>query len=919
MAVSYKGLVIKFGGDTTELQSALKKVQTESKKTQSDLKEIERGLKFNPGNTELLGQKVRNLNSAYAETKERLDAYKSALEQLDEKKRSGAQLTEEEQRQYDSLQRAILDCENKLDSYSEKLKSTNTEYEASQTSLYQFGQSLQDNADKWAEHGQRVETAGKTITAASTGIATAAVGAFNEVDEGADAVIRQTGATGDAAEELEASFENVAKESSADFEEIGNAVGDVNTRFGLTGDSLEQTSLQFLRFAENTGVDVNSAIENASMSMKAFNVDSSEAGNVLGMFQTVAQNTGIDVSTLMNDVNANGATFRDMGLNIQDSTALLGSFEAAGVPADQMLTGLKKASANCAKEGTNLQDSLRDLTTRLQDPATQAKATQDALDLFGTKAGMAFVDAAESGRVNLDSLGGSLDDYADKVDETFEGTEDAPDKMKESLHSVQIAGSELGADILDTLVPAVSKAAEIADQLKGVWDGLTPEQQQLAANVVLGGIAFGGLTTGVGKAMQSFDKIGQTFKDVAKVGVGLKDKVGGIRAAFSGITSVIAANPWILLAAAIAAVVAGLVYFFTQTEEGRQLWAQFTQFLQSAWQGVQDFFAGVPAFWQGVWDGITSGAQGLVDGVGQKWDALKQGASDAWESVKSNASETWDGIKTTVTDKANALKDGASNAWNALRDGTSTVFGAIASSIQSDMDAGNQAGSQASQALQAAMSGDWDTAKSKAADAFNTIRGHIQDKMSAARETAINIANTIGAKLGFPGLGSKVASVFDAVRNAITSPIRSAWDFVSGIPGRIREAFESLRISIPRPKLPHIDVGWSTFGIGDLSVRVPRFGVSWYAKGGIFPRGRSPQIIGVNEGSSAEAVLPIDRLSDLMADAMDKLGGFGGQAISVSVTVNAQIADRLDAYETGQQIGAGIATKLKQKGVTVAA
>ena len=918
MSVSYKGLLIFFGGDTTELKAELINIQTGAKKTQSDLKEIDRALKFNPGNTELLGQKVKNLNAAYAETRERLDTYRNALEQLDEKKRSGAQLTEEEERQYDSLQRAIIDCESQLDSYGEKIKSTNTEYEASQTKLYQFGQSLQDNADKWAEHGQKVETAGKAITAASTGIATAAVGAFNEVDEGADAVIRQTGATGDAAEALEASFENVAKQSSADFEEIGNAVGDVNTRFGLTGDTLEQTSLQFLRFAENTGVDVNSAIENTSMSMKAFGVDSSEAGNVLGMFQTVAQNTGIDVSTLMNDVNANGATFRDMGLNIQDSTALLGSFEAAGIPADQMLTGLKKASANCAKEGTNLGDSLRDLTARLQDPATQAQATQDALDLFGTKAGMAFVDAAESGRVNLDSLGGSLDDYANKVDETFEGTEDAPDKMKESLHSLQIAGSELGADILDALVPAVSKAADVADRLKEVWDGLSPEQQKLAADVVLGGIAFGGLTTGVGKAMQSFDKIGQTFKDVAKVGVDLKDKVGGIKSAFSGIWSVISANPWIILAAAIAALVAALVYFFTQTEDGKRIWGEFTQFLQSAWQGVQDFFSGVPAFWQGVWDGITTGAQGLVDGVGQKWDALKQGASDAWESVKSKASDAWDGIKTTVTDKANALKEGASNAWETLKSGTSSAFGDIGRSIKSDMDAGRQAGSDAAQALQAAMSGDWDTARSKAGDAFRTIKDHIQDNMNASKAKAIDIANAIGEKLGFPGLGSKVAGVFSSVKNGITSPIRDAWNYVSGIPGRIRDAFSNLRISIPKPKLPHISVSWSKFGVGDLSVSVPNFGVSWYAKGGIFPRGRRPRIIGVNEGSSAEAVLPIDRLSDLMADAIDKLGGLKGTAISIGVTVNAQVSDKLDAYETGQQIGAGIATKLKQRGVPVA-
>ena len=111
MAVSYKGLTIKFGGDTTQLQSALKKIQTESKATQSDLKDINKSLKFNPGNTELLEQKVRSLNKAYNETKDRLSAYKAALAELDAKKQSGAQLTETEQRQYEQLQRSIMACE----------------------------------------------------------------------------------------------------------------------------------------------------------------------------------------------------------------------------------------------------------------------------------------------------------------------------------------------------------------------------------------------------------------------------------------------------------------------------------------------------------------------------------------------------------------------------------------------------------------------------------------------------------------------------------------------------------------------------------------------------------------------------------------------------------------------------------------
>ncbi|WP_130811403.1 phage tail tape measure protein [Olsenella sp. Marseille-P4559] len=912
MAVSYKGLVIKFGGDTTELQGALKKVQKASRDTQSDLRDINKALKFNPGNTELLAQKVKTLNAAYEETEQRLDAYKQALQTLEEKKQSGAKLTEEEERQYDTLKRSIIECESQLDSYDEKIKATGTELEASQTKLYQLGQSIKDNADKWEEHGKRVETVGKTVMGASTAVASGAIAAFNEVDAGADVVIQKTGATGEAADKLNQSFENVAKQSSASMEEIGNAVGEVSTRFGLTGEQLETTSLQFLRFSENTGVDVTATCEDASMAMQAFGVDSSQAGSVLGMFQTVSQQTGIDVQTLMSDVNANGATFRDMGLSIQDSAALLGSFEAAGVPADQMLTGLKKASANCAKSGQDLGTTLQDLTKRLQDPATQAQATQDAIDLFGSKAAMSFVDAAESGRVNLGALGGSLDDYATAVDDTFEGTEDAPDKMKESLHALQISGAELGADILDTLLPAVQKAADIANQLKGVWDGLSPAQQQLAADVVLGGIAFGGLATGIGKAMQMADNIGTTFQNVAKFGTTLTGAAGKVKGAFSGLTSVLMANPWVLVVAGIAAVVAGLVWFFTQTETGRQLWAQFTGWISEKWQAVQDFFAGVPAFWKGIWDNVTGVVTGFVDDVGEKWDALKQGASDTWNGIKDGASTAWNGIKDTVGNIAQGAVNAVSTWWGNLQTNTQTAFSAIGQTVQGDMSTAQTVASSAAGALQAAMSGDWSTALSEAQNAFGAIRDNIQGKMDAARQAAINVADRIGEKLGFPGLGSKVAGVFDSVRNAITSKIQAAWDFVSGIPGRISSAFSNMRIQLPHINLPHFKIDGS-FSLDPPSV--PHLAVDWYARGGYFD---SASIIGVGE-RGGEYVAPEKQLWSFIERAVNRaFDNQSGQQVNVAVEVNATVAGSMDAYQTGQQIGLGIASKLKQRGVSVA-
>ena len=218
------------------------------------------------------------------------------------------------------------------------------------------------------------------------------------------------------------------------------------------------------------------------------------------------------------------------------------------------------------------------------------------------------------------------------------------------------------------------------------------------------------------------------------------------------------------------------------------------------------------------------------------------------------------------------------------------------------------------------MNGDWDAAKSQAGSAFQAIQSNIQTKMNNAKDNAINAGNSIGEKLGFPGLGSTVSGVFSNIKSSITSPIDEAWNFISGIPGKIQNAFSGIRISLPHINMPHFNVSWRNIG---GVVRLPSISVNWFAKGGYFDK---PSIIGVGE-AGGEHVAPDAKLRSSVKESveagiarvLDRLrGGFGGGA-QVNVTVNATVANNMDAYTTGQQIGAGIASKLKQKGVPVGA
>lgn len=834
MAVTYKGLTIKFGGDTTELQGALKKVQSTAKDTQGALKDINRALKLDPGNTELLTEKAKLLNRAYDETKTKLDAYKSALATLEEKQRSGVALTEREQAQYSSLKAQVAICESQLESYADDLQSVSREAEASKTGLYQFGQTVQDNSDKLAKAGKGLETAGKTITGAVGGAATALVGLASSQEEN----IEQT-------HQLDAAW----KDAGGTSEQARNSY---TLFYKLLGeeDTATEAAQNLSRLTTNQQ-ELDKWNNIAAGSFSKFG-DALPLENLVEASQETAH-TGTVTGGLADALNWATAS------NEQWSAALSGNQDAQQAFNDAIGQGATKEDAfNAALAACGSEQERSSLITQTLD------------GLYG-EIGQTYQD---NNKTMLDSREQQAQ-FNQKLTEAGEAALPVKEKVL-----------ELGTTLLEKVTPALESVSDWFQQL-------SPEQQDLVTNIALGTLAFGGLATGAGKVLQAGSEIGGTIKTVSEKFGGLKGAIGAVGGGWTSFTGLIAASPILLGVAAVAAAVAGLTWFFTQTETGKQMWSDFTGWISAKWQGVQDFFAGVPAFWQGIWDGITGKAEEVKNDLGAKFDGIKEGASNAWENLKTNASD----------------------AWGNLQSATSEKFGAIKDSIRNDMQTGLEVGSSSAKALQAAMNGDWSTAKTEAANAFNLIKDNITNKLGNAKTNAINIADTIGGKLGFPGLGTKVDGVFEGIKNGITNKLNSAWNTISWIPNQISSAFSGIRISLPHISLPHFSVSWRDIGgIVDL----PSISVSWYAKGGYFDR---PSIIGVGE-AGGEHVTPDRKLRESVEDAVsrtfDRWGG-GANPVSVSVTVNATVNDKVDAYTTGQQIGAGIASRLKQRGVTVGA
>lgn len=883
MAVTYKGLVIKFGGDTTELQSALKKVQQASRDTQSDLRDINKALKFDPGNTELLEQKVKALNSAYGETKQKLDAYKQALAQLESKKQSGAQLTAQEERQYDSLKRAIMQCERQLDSYGSELADTAREADASRTALYKVGQTIEDNADKLSNAGSKISSAGTALSGGIIGAAGALTGLASSQEE----AIQQSGQL----ETAWVSAGGTAEQASSTYASFYRILGDSS--------SATEASQNLARLTTNEQ-ELQQWTDIAAGAYATFG-DALPLQNLAEAAQETAH-TGTVTGGLADALNWSTASAEQWSAALSGHSSAQAAFNQAVAEGQTKEDAFNAALAACGSEQERSQLITETLTGLYADAGRQYQDTNK--DLLASR------DAQNEMNQSMQELG-------------------------EAAMPVKTAVTEIGTSLLNTLAPAL-------ETVTGWYKSLSPEQQTLVNNLALGAVAFGGVTTAVGKTMEAAEGVGSAFKTagelwggakklmgdtgfLSKIGTGFTNivsKAGGLgtmltgtlSSGWTGFTGLIAAHPIGLGVAAVSAAVAGLTWFFTQTETGKQMWSDFTSWISEKWQAVQDFFAGVPEFWGGIWEQVSTGVSDFCTGVGEKWEQLKQGASDTWENLKQGASDAWSNIKNTALEFGGGLVEGVSNWWNNLTGNTDSAFGQIASTVQNDMNTAQTVGSSAAGALQAAMNGDWETAKSQAANAFNAIKDNIGSKLDAAESTAVSIADRIGDKLGFPGLGSKVQGVFDSIRGFIENPIESAWNAISGIPQKIMNAFGGIKISIPKPKLPHFNVSWNEFG----PISLPSVSISWYARGGYFDE---PSIVGVGE-AGGEFIAPEKQLQGFIETsvnrAFSRFADTPSQPVSVAVTVYATVADGVDAYETGQQIGAGIASKLKQRGVPVA-
>ena len=432
-----KGITISIGGDTTDLQKSLSSVDKSLKNTQDQLRDVNKLLKLDPKNVELMAQKQKLLSDAVKDTKERLETLQTAAKNADEALKNGTMTKD----QYNGLQREIAETESKLKDLEKEAK----EAEKATSNIGKAADALDKVASKAEETGKALT---KNVTTPLVAIGGAAIAAFNDVDNGMDIIIKKTGATGAELEDLEKVYENIFGSMPVTAEQAGNAVGEVATRFDATGQNLEDLTKLFLQFAEITDSDVESSVASVDKIMTKFGI----------------------------------ASFKEMGFDLAESVNLLTQFEENGVDTTTALAALKKEVINSTKAGTDAQSELRSRIEAIKNATSETEALQIATEIFGGKGAPEMTQAIREGRVSVDDLSDSLSNYGTVVTDTFEATQDPPDEAKVAFNNLKLAGAELGASILSVLQPAISGLASALKDVKDWYDKLDPSVQTIINN-----------------------------------------------------------------------------------------------------------------------------------------------------------------------------------------------------------------------------------------------------------------------------------------------------------------------------------------------------------------------------------------------------------------------------------------------------
>ena len=791
MASRIQGITVEIGGDTTKLQTALKGLNGEIKSTQAQLKDVEKLLKMDPGNTELLAQKEKLLAQAVDETKQKLETLKTAAEQANTALANG----DISQEQYDALQREIVETE-------QNLRNLETQANQSATAVQKIaatGESLKTTGDNISNAGKKL----LPVTVGVTALGTASVTAAANFESSMSQVQATMGITKDSMSTLDGqsvntmdALSNLAKEMGASTAFSATECAEALNYLALAGYSTQEmadTLPTVLNLAAAGGIDLASASDMVTDAMSALGMETSEADTMVDQMAKTASTTNTSVAQLGEGILTIGATAKSVKGGTAELNTALGILANNGIKGAEGGTHLRniilslqnptdKAATQMEALGVSVYDSegnmrsmndiLGDLNKSMDGMTSEEKSNIistifNKTDLSSVNALLANTGSTwDSLQQSITNSGGAAQQMADTQLDNLQGQLTL---LKSALEGLAISFGQLLMPALKSIVGAVQS---VVDWLNSLDDGT----KKVIVTIALVAGALGPVLIIVGKVISAVGTIMTVVPKIAGV-------INVVKGAFAALNTTMLANPIFLIIAAIAALVAAFIYLWNNCDGFRQfwidLWENVKQTAVTVWNAIKSFFSAV---WEGIKAVFTTVLGAIKTLVATYFNFYKTIIETVLNVIKTVITTVWNAIKGVFTTVFNVIKTIITTQFNIYKTIIETVLNVIKTVVTNVWDTIKTVVTTVMNAIKTVFTTVWNAIKSIISAVVSGIKGLITGDFTAVQNSITTIMNTIKSTIStiWNTIKSTVSTVLGAIKNAVSNVFNGIVNAVKG-------------------------------------------------------------------------------------------------------------------------------------------
>ena len=517
-----RGITIEMSADATEVISEIRKVDSATSNTQKQLRDVEKLLKFDPGNTELLAQKQRLLADAAEEAQKKEKLLYQAMEDLDGQLADGQISQQRYNEEHDALQRELIETDRKLDGYQSSLKEISDTTKDAEKQIEKLGDTAVTVADKLETVFSGVEKVGNGLTIGLTApivaLSTAGVKTYLDLDDAASRLARQTGAATEETEKYRDILEEVYKGGYGEnYEDIADSMATVQQNLGKMDDlNLRTLTEDALTLRDTFGYDVSESTRAAKAMMDNFGISAKDAFNYI---VTGSQN-GLNYSgELLDSISEYSVQFAKLGLDADDMfTIFAEGYETGAWNLDKMGDAVKELSirvvdgsettaegfqtiglnademsAKFAAGGESAKQAFEETITALaemEDPLAQNTA---GVDLFGTM----WEDLGPEVVTQLANISDGTYDAEGAMDALNDSMSDAQE-AEQNMREAQSALSDIGESLVEIGLPALESLSGILSDVSDWFSSLDENGQNAIITIAGIAAAVGPVTKTVG-------------------------------------------------------------------------------------------------------------------------------------------------------------------------------------------------------------------------------------------------------------------------------------------------------------------------------------------------------------------------------------------------------------------------------------